>query len=399
MADAPQTTAFSQESMLMDLILRLGRLREGRIGLHLHFSRLSPAYKEERYIRIATEAFGNYISGFEGFLFSLKNGDLFYVAKDVTATVLKTSAERIRLLFSQDALTEAYTERGEPAFYTLYDLEKDYDTLLKTMQSFLPKLSSLPSLSEQLKTKKDKEAIHPSMLSKIELALETTDVSGLARSQTICTLIDPTPPQPLFEEIYISIEDLQRTILPQFDITSNFWLFRYMTQTLDQRALQMLMRSDYSSSRPFSLNLNVQTVLSPEFSKFESMITAQLCGRLVIELDLVDVISNMSAFMFARDYLHDHGFRLCLDGLTHHTLPFYNRSDLGFDLMKILWTPNGLDTIQTSMLPEVRRIIMDSGQAHIILCRCDNDEAIKTGQDLGIVMFQGRAIDRQLRNL
>jgi hypothetical protein len=374
-------------------------LREGRIGLHIHFSQLSQAYKQERYIRIATEAFGNYISGFEGFLFPLKNGDLFYVAKDVTATVLKTSAERIRLLFSQDALAEAYTERGEPAFYTLYDLEKDYDTLLKTMQSFLPKLSSLPSLTEQFNTQKGKEPIHPGMLSKIELALETTDVSSLARSQTVCTLIDPTPPQPLFEEIYISIEDLQKAILPQHDITSNYWLFRYMTQTLDQRVIQMLMRSDFTSTRPFSLNLNVQTVLSPEFSKFESIVTAQLRGRLVIELDIVDVISNMGAFIFARDYLHDHSFRLCLDGLTQHNLPFYSRSELGFDLMKILWTPNGLDTIQTSMLPEVRRIIMDSGQAHMILCRCDSDQAIKIGQDLGIVMFQGRAIDRQLRKL
>ena len=398
MIDTNRARPPSQELMLLDLVQRLERLRAGRIGIHLHFSKLSRAYSRERYLRIAVDSFATFVSGFEGQLFQLENGDVFFLAKDATGTMLEASVERVRMLFSLDPLFETSTPRGGSAFSTWYDLEKDYDKLLEVARDLLRQAErkrAFDTLSNEKIVKKP-TPLAPDILGKLEQSLETVDVTNIARRQTVCTLIDDAPPQPLFEEIFISIEDLQNIVIPGIDISTNTWLFRYLTQTLDRRIMLMLIRDGVMSSRPFSLNLNVSTILTSDFARFEEIITPQLRGRLVIEMNVLDVFSDVEAFLFARDYLHDHGFRLCLDGLTHHTLPFYNRSKLGFDLVKIFWSPAALEDILPSMIPEVRNIVMETGQANTILCRCDNEDAIRLGQDLGIVMFQGRQVDRRL---
>lgn len=387
-----------QEAMLLDLIQRLDRLRTGRVALCMHFSKLSSAYHRDSYIRIASESFTTLASGFEGQIFYLSNKDLFFIAKNATLTALEASVLRIRLLFSQDPLMDNMTSTKSDDFCTWYNVEQDYDILLTHIGEAL-KAAEVHRLKREALAESIpliRTTMRPELLEKIDRSLDNVDITNLVRRQTVYTLVDNVAPQALFEEVFVSIDDLQKVIAPTIDIASDTWLFRYLTQTLDRRLMLMLIRDGAASSRPFSINLNIATILTPEFAKFETVIVPQLRGRLVIEFNQLDVLSDMGAFLFARDYLHDHGFRLCLDGLTHHTLPFYNRAKLGFDLMKLYWTPNALDDMIPSMTPEIRNLIMDTGQAHTILCRCENEQAIKTGQEIGIVMFQGRQLDRAL---
>lgn len=398
MAEDSRNRPPNQEMMLLDLLQRLNRLRDGRIGVHLHFSKLSRAYNNKDFIRIATDSFASFVSGFEGHLFKLDNNDLIFIAKDVTISALEAVVDRIKLLFSQEPLLESYTIKGTSKFCTIYVLEQDYDELLAIAADLLKQAGIRRGLfaQEPQPSEITPTPVFPSILSKLEQSLENVDVTNIARRQTICTLIDDVTPRPLFEEIYISITDLQNIVSPGIDLNGNVWLFRYLTRTLDQRIMLMLLRDGVSSTIPFSLNLNIETILTPEFAKFEAAIAPQLRGRLVIELNKLDIFSDMSSFMFARDYLHDHGFRLCLDGVTHHTLSYYNRLKLGFDLVKLYWTPNAIDSMLPSIKPEIRNLVMETGQAHTILCRCDDEIAVHTGQELGIVMFQGRHVDRLL---
>jgi EAL domain-containing protein (putative c-di-GMP-specific phosphodiesterase class I) len=336
----------------------------------------------------------------EGHLFPLETGDVFFLVKDATPTILESAVDRIRALFSQDPLADDKDENGKPLFYDWYDLEKDYSELLDRAKNVLREAEERREAEENTPIiyKKEDEEIRPVLLSRLEQSLENVDATNIARRQSVCTLIDGHPPQPLFEEVFISINDLEKVVSPGVDLDSNPWLFRYLTKTLDKRVMLMLIRDGISTSRPFSLNLNVSTVLTPEFARFENVIAPQLKGRLVIEMNKLDVFSDMGAFLFARDYLHEHGFRLCLDGLTHHTLAYYDRAKLGFDLVKLFWSPNAIDTMPRSRIMDVRTLVMDTGQAHTILCRCDDNRALETGQELGIVMFQGREVDRLITN-
>ncbi|MDD5587151.1 MAG: EAL domain-containing protein [Alphaproteobacteria bacterium] len=383
--------------MLLDTVRRLENLRADRVAVHIHLSSLTSSNKRNHYLRIATELFITCISAYEGQLFSLGNNDLVFLAKSAPVDTLDNAVNRLRVLFCEDPLAQQNDGNGDqPRFCTWYSLDRDYDTLLEAAQNLLQKAEEArqrPELDPHIDTTKLLEPIRPEILAKLEQVLERADVSNLIRRQTICTVVEEQKPQPLFEEIFVSIEDLQGITSPSANLLADRWLFQYLTQTLDRRVINLLIRDGVNTSRPFSLNLNVATVLSPLFARFEAIITPQLKGRLVIEMNKLDVFSDMGAFLFARDYLHDRGFRICLDGLTHHTLPYYDRERLGFDLIKIYWTPGSIDDMRQEMLPAIRNIVMEAGQARTILCRCDGPRAIEIGQSLGIIMFQGRYIE------
>jgi len=373
----------------MDLVERLGKLRVGRIAMHIHLSRLPPAYQRERYIRIATETFIASIRAFEGQFFNLANSDLVFIARNATVTMLDAAVNRLRVLFSEDPLVLE-------DLCSWYMLESDYDAFHEAMRKLLDESEQARQNPHGINPASQLTPVRPESVARLEQSLAQADVTNVVRRQIICTLIENTQPQPLFEEIFVSIEDLQKTATPGVDLLADRWLFQYLTQTLDKRVMMMLMRDGINTTRPFSINLNIATLLSPEFARFEAIIAPQLRGRLVIEMNKLDVFGDMGAFLFARDYLHDHGFRICLDGMTHHTLPYYDRASLGFDLVKLLWTSDGLDIMLPERVPELRKIVMETGQARTILCRCDNEHAVQVGQSLGIVMFQGRYIDRLL---
>ncbi|NTU76683.1 MAG: EAL domain-containing protein, partial [Alphaproteobacteria bacterium] len=375
------------------------KLRAGRLGVHLHLSRLAPPYRRRLFIKIATETFANSIQPFDGQLFTLENDDLFFLAKDTTATVLDAAINRLRVLFSDDPTVQNDDGSRESGFCVWYHVENEYESLLEIAHWLLEQAErnrAYPEIPPNIDPAGLMAPIQPELLAKLEQSLAKTDISNMVRRQNVCTLIEGQDPQPLFEEIFVSIEDLQSITTPGVDLLGNTWLFRALTQTLDRRMMSTLVRDGLNSARPFSLNLNIASVLSPEFMRFESFIAPQIRGRIVIELDKLDVFSDMGAFVFARDYLHDHGFRLCLDGLTHHTLPYYDRARLGVDLVKVYWTPNSIDHILPSLIPHIRNVVMETGQARTIMCRCDNERAVEMGRELGIVMFQGRQVDQIL---
>lgn len=386
----------AQEIALLDHLGRLDKLRHGRTAIHIHISNLAAAYRRDNYIRIAANAFVQSVHSFEGRLFTLANKDLVFVARDVPFEALNSAVDKLRSLFAEDPIAQFSQKPSAPDFCTWYNLETDYEALRGMAQEMLRQAEQIRDHNE-LHSSVDPatllKPIRPELVARLEDALGKTDISNIVRRQTACTLLDGQPPQPLFEEIFVSIEDLQGIATPGIDLLADVWLFRYLTQTLDRRVMAMLIRDGVTSTRPFSINLNVATVLSPEFGRFETTFANQLRGRLVVEMNKIDVFSDMGAFLFARDYLHELGFRICLDGLTHHTMAYYDRERLGFDLVKLYWTPDSIDNMRPEMMPIIRANVMETGQARTILCRCDSPRAIEIGQDLGIVMFQGRHVD------
>src|SRR3546814_19181911 len=105
------------------------------------------------------------------------------------------------------------------------------------------------------------------------------------RRQAVCAITPGShAPQPVFRELYISIADLQQSVLPEFDLASNLWMFQHLTQTLDSRMLSMLVRNDNTSiASSFSINLNVGTILSPPFLNFDSSLKATPPAPVVVD--------------------------------------------------------------------------------------------------------------------
>jgi EAL domain-containing protein (putative c-di-GMP-specific phosphodiesterase class I) len=278
-------------------------------------------------------------------------------------------------------------------------LERQYNDLRARAQQIYDEAQKrqklLAATSPGGQAKKDKPPINPNRLGELVDTIAKADLSGVMRRQTICALLREQPPQPLFRELFISIQDLGDLILPNFNITANRWLFQYLTETLDRRMLALLARNDDPEiAVSFSINLNVSTLLSPEFLAFDAGLKQGARGSILIELQIIDIYADLAAFLFARDFLQGRGYRICLDGLTERTLQYVDRRELGVDFIKIQWSPAMGENASPESRKRLQEMIDKAGRISAILCRVDSEEAVNFGKSLGIAMFQGRYIEQ-----
>ena len=398
-----RTRGPSQEYLLLDYMRRLGRNVEGRMAVQIHLSRLRPRNRHDHHIRIAAATFEEMVQNYEGQIFTLGNSDLFYISKDPVIDDIEGAIIKVRYLFNEDPLTEGEDEDDLARFCTWYNVASQHKELLdlvKQMHRDRERTNRLGFTKDKAtqRVTNNLKKLDPEQLGKLESLLAQADLSNLMRRQPVCAVTPSNPkPQPVFRELYISIADLQQTVLPEFDLSSNLWLFQHLTHTLDSRMLSMLIRNDDNSiATSFSINLNVQTILSPQFLNFDSSLKAVARGTVVIELQKIDIFGDMGAYMFARDFMRERGYRVCLDGLNQFTFQFIDRDRLGLDLLKLVWTPDMADGFSSSQATELKEQVDRCGRARIILSRCDSEEAVRFGQSLGITMYQGHYVDRLL---
>jgi EAL domain-containing protein (putative c-di-GMP-specific phosphodiesterase class I) len=179
-------------------------------------------------------------------------------------------------------------------------------------------------------------------------------------------------------------------------IASDPWLFQHLTRTLDRRVLRQVVHDHAKTTMAFSLNLNVATVLSADFRRFEQTIGQGVRGRLIVEFQQIDIFSDMAAYLFAREYLRELGFKVCIDGLNHLTLPFVDRGKLGLDLLKMHWSDDLLGSMGQDAAATLESAVRAAGVGRIIMCRCESANALQMGHNMGISLFQGRHIDALL---
>ncbi|HLG89789.1 MAG TPA: hypothetical protein VKZ79_21635 [Alphaproteobacteria bacterium] len=393
-AQSPRKNS-GHEYALLELAERLEKHRDGRLAVHIHLSRLAPHNRRIQYIRLAFSTFDDSLAHQDGQTFLLRNNDIVFVGRTERAKQVEDAVIRLRYLFSEDALVQLSDESQDSGFCSWYVLDRDYPSFLDACR----RIHQL-SLTRLPQTLADggppRSPITPKSLTKLEELLAGTDLSNIIRNQPICALGEGMEANTLFHEIYVSIGDLEEILMPLVQLGANPWLFQYLTQILDKRMLAHLSR-EWSDERSFSINLNVSTILSPDFLRFDKQISTSARGRLVIEIQKLDIFADMGAFIFAREYARDRGYRLCLDGMTHLTLPFIDREKLGLDMVKLLWSPEFAGVESARQLDDLRACIAGVGPSRVILARCDSEAAIKAGRALGIGLFQGRYVNGLLQ--
>jgi EAL domain-containing protein (putative c-di-GMP-specific phosphodiesterase class I) len=392
----------SQEHQLFEFTQRLAKFRAGRRAVHIHLSQLRAYNRRGHHIRIAVNTFEFLVKQMDGQIFALANADLIFVCKGADIVAIDEAVMRLRHLFNEDPLTQDIDEHQESRFCSWYDLERQYSEFLAVVQGLYDeeqkrhrRLAAIsgPGQSSQ----PELPPLSPHRLGELVDAISRADLSNMMRRQAVCTIMPDAPPQPVFRELYISIDELRAIVMPGYNIASDRWLFQHLTHTLDLRMLQLLMKNDDRViASGFSVNLNVATLLSDRFLAFDANLKAATRGTVIFELQTIDIFSDLGAYLFARDFVKERGYRVCLDGVTDLTMPFIDRERLGLDMIKIVWNPDMLGSGREAKRDEFRKLIASFGRARTILCRCDSEEAVTTGQSLGISLFQGRYIDRLL---
>ena len=342
-----------------------------------------------------------------GRLFELANKSLLLVFPEYHEDEFQALLIKLQFLFAKELSLDAQKNVEDAEFIQICENSKQFEDLkvrIETAQPFIavPKEEKVvkPSQSNKIASvfgvnKKKLKPLTPAVLDKMQKSLQRVDFSSLIRRQAVCAIIGKSAPQMIFEEVYVSIPDLRDILLPDVDFTSNPWLFMDLTETLDKRVLaHVAQHDDGALISNFSLNLNVSTILSDEFMAFDESIPAPLRSSIILELQLVDIFNDVKAFLLAKAFAQYRGYKICIDGITVDKLQYINRVNLNSDLVKVFWHPAFLDVINEDK--HFRDYVNKAERAKMILCRVDDAKAIEVGNSLGINLYQGRYVQREL---
>ncbi len=397
---ATSGTGPGRTHLLLDYLRLLAPRKAGRRAVHLQLSRLRPFNRREHHILAATEGLEPMAGSEAGQLFQLANADLIFVYKAELQPWVEREVRKVCYLFSDDPLVAEEPKHGRLAVW--YDIERDYDRFLKLVRALLsgqeeepvPGGSSSNTRARLKEKQREGDALTPDLLGKVEQALRQTDLSNLVRRQSVCSLASHRVPITHFSEIFVSIAALRETVLPNVNLAANRWLFQHLTETLDRRVLNLLAKPERAiGGEDLSLNLNLSTILSEDFHRFDRSLPAARVGSLIVELQPVDVFSDPGRYMVARDLLKDKGYRLCLDGLTPTDLQLYDPVRLGVDFVKVIWDQAVLAR-KAEVHARLAAVLRRMGRCQAVLCRIDAAEGVEFGRSLGIGLFQGRYVER-----
>jgi hypothetical protein len=351
------------------------------------------------------------VNQFSGRVFMLRSSDVICVLKDSRIAEIKAALRRIQMLFHDDPLFHLEHD-GESKFSTTYNLNESLPQFQALVESLISEPAAKPDAPAAPSAPEQAPAVETAPLdlgryAAIVNTVASVDLARFVRHQPACLITEDRTIVPVFEEVYTSIPDLERALGPGTRLTADRWLFQHMTKALDRRTLQMLTQKSATDSTAdhgimplrtrllgtgnFSINLNVASVLSPEFQAFDASIGSTIRGTVVLEFHKIDVFADLGSYLYVRDFARKRGYRICLDGLSHLSLPFMDRADLGLDLMKIYWTADMPDDRL-----HIRKLVEHAGEHRVILCRCDTEQAIEYGRSIGISLFQGKQVDTMM---
>ena len=392
-----------QEYLLLDYVQRLETRKYGHRAVHIHLSRLKPFHRRDYHIRVATNTFESYVKLYVGRIFVLTNNDLIFVWKDKSIADVEPAVDTLRYLFRDDPLSQDDSE--ETGFCTWYNLNTEFQEFLLLCQHLderAKKLQKSLNMRSAIQREKDNNVLNPitaENLGELEETIHTADLSEHIRQQPVCVFAHGSSKElhPVFDEFFVSITDLRNALMPNIDLASNRWLFQHMTETLDKRMLNYLCKRTFKThASSFSININLGTLTSKDFDKFDETVRRNWQGNVIIELNQVDLFSNLETYLRVRDDFHERGYRILIDNLTVEALSFVDRKRLKADFIKVAWREEMTDNVIRKKYSEMDSLVKNSGRERVILCRCDSPTAIKFGQSLGITLFQGRYIDNMI---
>ena len=394
--------AGSQEAALLASARRIAEARpSGGWACHIRLSQV-PRQRLQENSSFAVNILRSAVERCLGRLFLLQNGDVVVICWQTRRWQMRSATASLQPLFEPEGGSAGRPRSGEVSFVTWWDLDQQSEEFLAFVElltsgqrgtTAVPPPSHRPGLAQR------PARFDPVKLATLVSRIKDANLAGVIRRQAVCRIPGSGAPQPVFEEVYVSIQELQRLFAPGGELGLDRWLFRSLTEVLDERVLAWLAAAESLDliSR-FALNLNISTLASREFASFESQFGPQLGGRMIVEVDKSDMLGDLTRFTEVRQAFRSRGYLIGIDGLTGPDLQAVDYGRFDVDLFKVLWHPEFLDESKDSRLG-LERLIAQASPEKIVLSHCSMVEALSLGAELGISLFQGWHVDALLRGV
>jgi len=393
----PGQHASTEETQLLNRLRAIEIDRTGYFAVHLHLSKLRPSNRKPHFINIAARAIEPLLNNFEATLYKLGNSDFVIICREVPVEEVDPVIFKVRQLFGEDPLAAGEDGAIDDRFSTWYDFAQQGD-----FASFVENANALTVEAAERQQKQSETRapnslpgtrLDPSSVGEIQIKLQGVKIDDLIEEQTCIVVHSGAKGDVMFREQFVSMRALQQRIAPDVNLFGSPWLFLYLTETVDRRLLAEVCKRDFAEMKePISLNLNISTVLGREFQLLHQKVEGNV-SKVVIELQLIDVFSDITSFAAARDLLQDFGYRVLIDGINPLALQFFDPAMLEADLVKISWGQEFESEGAEDRIEEMRQVVRNMGCENVILARADSEDAVMWALNLGISRFQGHYID------
>ena len=199
--------------------------------------------------------------------------------------------------------------------------------------------------------------------------------------------MDRGTPSLAWEARPLSAGELAEGLVPGHDLLAEPWLFRRLTRTLDRRMLSLLSSpGELAEARPFAVELNVASLLGPEFLRFDANLPATLRGRVAIALPPADLVADARSYSFAAGFARARSYRLMLQDATPTLLQVLAPIVPELDFVLVPWSQ--------PLASDPASLLEACPPDRVVLTGCPNRAALAWGQDWGIAHFAGPGADR-----
>jgi hypothetical protein len=295
-----------------------GTAREALLLLLSSLPRAQP-----HHLRLAVDALRPLTLADRARLFLLPGHDAAIVWRGAAPDLLAESLARLRTLFADAVPAETLTRH--------LVLPADGAVLLAAIAAGQrPAVAAVPEVA--------RSPLDAPSLAALEAALGAAELSRFARRRPVCALAPGGGMRLAWETRRFSLTELAETLAPGRDLKAEPWLFRRLTRVLDQRMMALVSAPrELDGAGPFALPLNIASVLSPAFLRFDAALPARLRGAVAIVLRPEDVLADPPAFLFARGFVQARGFRLVLGGIDATLAGAFPPAATGFDHVELVW--------------------------------------------------------------
>ena len=365
---------------LRDLIGQSEASGAVRRAVLLHTDRLPPPLARPHHILLARQAVRSLAAADHARCYELPRGRLAIVWRGAAEAELALVRTALGHLLSGQPYGQA-PAIGE--LLTLYDLPAQAAFLREALDD-RPEPASIPVLGIP--------PIDVKLLTRLEAGLAQAELSHFVRWRPVMALpagdTGPVWEKRAWEERVFAVDQLATVLCPGRDLKGDPWLFRRLTRTLDRRMLAMLATPRELRGRgTFAINLNVASIVSPEFLHFDEALPVALRGHVVVNLRAADILSDPASFAFARDFALARCYRLALAGATQGVLGFLDLAAAGISVVKLACQSvdrSSFHKLLSALRPEIAVVLTGLDSA------ADVDWATREGVRLG----QGRAVSQ-----
>ncbi len=368
--------------LLADHLRRLARGQSLPAAVHVQIRERFASGREAAMVRLALRPLQDLARDRGAPLFVLSPRDCVLICDGIEPADIAAASS----LPEPDALLPAVTIRPLIRCYDLSEAD-DRLALLALARAHAEGSPDEPNAMESRRRPMDTRA-----LADIHGRLKSVRIADLVHRQTALIAAGGGRFLPLFQEVFVSIADLQSRLAPQIDVFGRPALFRYLTEILDVHILKALADEQLVSEHPLSLNLNVRTILSPAFQTLAA--TRDRTRPLYVEVQISDLLANPAGFQKAARIVREARCQFCIDGLTPLMLAFLDIGTVAADFFKIAWHEADLAVQPPQRREAFAARIAAIAPERVIFTRIETIEALQIAVELGVKRLQGHIVDR-----